>query len=184
MQVLDYIIIGCAVVSFFIGLAKGFLTPIFNLAGIFVVMYAGGAFSAQLYTLLDGVIADESTRTIASAIASMLLVWLIYFLITRLIVKLIKKSKILGGANRIIGGVLGVAIVYIVVAVVTAFMHSDSELFASLREDYGEVYNQSWVVQNLFKSNPIGEGLVNTAFQKLIEMFENSMVTPSASLLI
>lgn len=184
MQVLDYIIIGCAVVSFFIGLTKGFLTPVFNLAGIFVVMYAGGAFSSQLYTLLDGVIADENTRSIASAIASMLIVWLVYFLITRLIVKLIKKSKVLGGANRIIGGVLGIAIVYIIVAVVTAFMQNDIALFASLREDYGEVYNQSWVVQNLFKSNPVGEGLVNSAFQKLIEMFENSMVTPSARLAI
>lgn len=184
LQVLDYIIIGCAIVSFFIGIAKGFLTPFFNLAGTFVIIYAGGSFSAMLYPLLEKVIADANTCTIASAIASMLLVWLIYFLITRLIVKLIKKSKVLGGANRIIGGVLGVVIVYVVVAVITAFMQNDNTLFASLRADYGEAFNQSWVVQNLFKTNPVGEGLVNSAFKELIEMLENSLITPEARLAI
>lgn len=184
MQILDYIIIGCTIVSFFVGLAKGFLKPVFNLIGVFVTMYAGGAFSSTLYPLLEKVIADPDTCSIASAIASVLLVSLVYFLITRLIIKIIKKSKVLGAANRIIGGVLGVVIVYVIVAVITAFMQNDNTLFASIREQYSDAFNQSWVVQNLFKTNPVGEGLVNTAFKELIEMLENSLITPEASLVI
>ncbi len=180
MQVLDYIIIACTVVSFLVGILKGFLKPIINLAGLFVVLYAGGAFSSTLFPLLSKVLPDENACSIASAIASMLLVWFIYFLITRLILKVITKSKILGGANRLIGGALGVVIVYVVVAIVTAFMQNENTLFASIREKYGEAFNQSWVVQNLFETNPIGEGLVNSAFQKLIEMLEEALITPQA----
>ena len=176
MQILDYIIIAVALVSFVLGLVKGFLTPVVNLAGFFVVLYAGGAFSTMLFPLLSKLSPDESTCSVASAIASMLLVWFIYFLISRLILKIIKKSKILGFANRLVGGVLGIAIVYLVVAIVTAFMQNDNTLFASVREQFGEVFNQSWVVQNVFKTNPIGEGLVNSAFQKLIELLENSLI--------
>ena len=176
MQILDYIIIAVALVSFVLGLVKGFLTPVVNLAGFFVVLYAGGAFSTMLFPLISKLIPDESTCSVASAIASMLLVWFIYFLISRLILKIIKKSTILGFANRRVGGVLGIAIVYLVVAIVTAFMQNDNTLFASVREQFGEVFNQSWVVQNVFKTNPIGEGLVNSAFQKLIELLENSLI--------
>ena len=176
MQILDYIIIAVALVSFVLGLVKGFLTPVVNLAGFFVVLYAGGAFSTMLFPLVSKLIPDESTCSVASAIASMLLVWFIYFLISRLILKIIQKSKILGFANRLVGGVLGIVIVYLVVAIVTAFMQNDNTLFASVREQFGEVFNQSWVVQNVFKTNPIGEGLVNSAFQKLIELLENSLI--------
>lgn len=176
MQILDYIIIAVALVSFVLGLVKGFLTPVVNLAGFFVVLYAGGAFSTMLFPLISKLIPDESTCSVASAIASMLLVWFIYFLISRLILKIIQKSKILGFANRLVGGVLGIAIVYLVVAIVTAFMQNDNTLFASVREQFGDVFNQSWVVQNVFKTNPIGEGLVNSAFQKLIELLENSLI--------
>ncbi|MBQ8434081.1 MAG: CvpA family protein [Clostridia bacterium] len=176
MQILDYIIIAVALVSFVLGLVKGFLTPVVNLAGFFVVLYAGGAFSTLLFPLISQLIPDESTCSVASTIASMLLVWFIYFLISRLILKIIKKSKILGFANRLVGGVLGIVIVYLVVAIVTAFMQNDNTLFASVREQFGEVFNQSWVVQNVFKTNPIGEGLVNSAFQKLIELLENSLI--------
>ena len=176
MIVLDYIIITCAVVSLLLGLIKGFLKPIFNLAGFFVVLYAGGAFSSILFPLLANIIPDEGTCSIASAVASMLLVWLIYFLISSFILKLISKIKILGAANRISGGVLGLAMVYIVVAVVTAFMQNDSALFASLREQHAEAFNQSWIVQNIYASNPIGEGLVNSAFQELIRLLEESLI--------
>ena len=176
MQILDYIIIACAVVSLVLGLVKGFLTPIVNIAGFFVVLYAGGAFSSTLYPLLANVIPDESTCSLASAIASMLLVWFAYFLISQLVLKIISKSKILGAANRLIGGVLGVVMVYLVVSIITAFMQNENTLFASIREQYGEAFNQSWVVQNVYKVNPIGEGLVNSAFQKLIELLEEALI--------
>ena len=182
MLILDYIIIAVALVSFVLGLVKGFLTPVVNLAGFFVVLYAGGAFSSTLYPLISQVIPDENTCSIASAIASMLLVWFAYFLISRLIVKVITKSKVLGAVNRLIGGALGVVMVYLVVSIVTAFMQNENTLFASIREQYGEAFNQSWVVQNIYKTNPIGEGLVNSAFQKLIELLENALIPQAYAL--
>lgn len=176
MQILDYIIIACAVVSLVLGIVKGFLTPVVNIAGFFVVLYAGGAFSSTLFPLLANIIPDEATCSLASAIASMLLVWFIYFLISRLIIKIIQKSKALGVANRLIGGALGVVMVYLVVSIVTAFMQNENTLFASVREQYGEAFNQSWVVQNIYKTNPIGEGLVNSAFQKLIDLLQQALI--------
>ena len=110
MLVLDYIIIAVALVSFVLGLVKGFLNPIVNLAGFFVVLYAGGSFSSILFPLIAKVIPNENT------------------------------------------------------------------LFASIREKYGEAFNQSWIVQNVFKTNPIGEGLVNSAFKKLIELLEEALI--------
>ena len=106
----------------------------------------------------------------------MLLVWLIYFIISRIVVKLIGKSKLLNAANRLIGGALGIVIVYLVVSIVTAFMQNENTLFASIREQYGEAFNQSWIVKNVYKTNPIGEGLVNTAFKKLIELLEEALI--------
>ena len=176
MLVLDYIIIAVALVSFVLGLVKGFLNPIVNLAGFFVVLYAGGSFSSLLFPLISKVIPNENTCSIASAIASMLLVWLLYFLVSRIVLKLIGKSKLLNTANRLIGGVLGVVMVYLVVSIVTAFMQNENTLFASIREKYGEAFNQSWIVQNVFKTNPIGEGLVNSAFKKLIELLEEALI--------
>ena len=176
MLILDYIIIAVALVSLVLGLVKGFLTPIVNLAGFFVVLYAGGSFSSILFPLIAKVIPDENTCSIASAIASMLLVWLIYFIISRIIVKLIGKSKLLNAANRLIGGALGIVMVYLVVAIVTAFMQNENTLFASIREKYSEAFNQSWIVKNVYKTNPIGEGLVNTAFKKLIELLEEALI--------
>ena len=180
MLILDYIIIALALVAFILGIVKGFLTPIVNLAGFFVVLYAGGAFSSILYPLFTKIIADENICSIASTIVSMLLVWLIYFLVTHLILKIITKSKLIGFANRMIGGLLGIVIIYLIVSIVTAFMQNDNTLFASIREQYGEAFNKSWIVQNIYKSNPIGEGLVNTAFKKLIELLEGALIAPQA----
>ncbi len=167
MAILDYIIIGGTVAAFVIGLIKGFLRPLFNLASTFVVFYAGGAFSALISGWLLNVIPDDGTRSVVAMVASMLLVWLVVFLISRIIIKAISKVKVLGAVNRLLGGVLGLVIVFVVVAVVVAFMRDDAVIFQKLQEKLGHIFEESWIVNNLFKNNPIGEFIVESAFSKL-----------------
>ncbi len=175
MQVLDYIIVGFTLFSLILGIIRGFLRPLFDLAGIFVVIYAGGSFAPVLQPLLGKLITDAGTCSVVAMIASMVLVFLVYLLITKLILLIFKKGA-LGAINRIVGAVFGVIIVYLVVSVLTAFMYNESKMFAGLQSALKPIFDQSWIVKNMFIKNPIGEAIVNSAFQKLIQLFESAIM--------
>ena len=163
LSLFDYIVIGLAIFLLIRGIFKGFLEQLFGVVGVTVITMATAKLYAYPMKWMEKLVANESTRQVVALIATGALLFLLYKLITRLIVKLITKNKTLGFANRLIGGLLGVAIIYAAMAVVVAVLTSESDiiLFKALKEMFAGLLDDSWIVAHVYKNNFFGDWIIN-----------------------
>ncbi|MCM1042856.1 MAG: CvpA family protein [Corallococcus sp.] len=158
----DYVIFGSAVIGLIVGIFKGFLKQLFDLAGIFVVSIG----TAYLYKYptewLASVIESEGTRQIVALIATFVVLVIVYKLITMLIMRAFDKVKLFKALDRILGLVIGVGIVYVLFAVIVSLVLNTPEGFIQPVKDFlQEPLQNSWCVKNLYSNNVIGDWIVN-----------------------
>ena len=150
--VLDWIIVGVAVVAFVIGIIKGLFRQLFALGGILLVFKCGSLLTPYAQEWLSSLIPDDSVRSLVALLASYIVLFVVWALISGIILKILEKSKALGGINRIMGGVLGIAIVYVCCAVLFALVLKTSDTFMpwlkNIMKPLIEGENPSWIVTN------------------------------------
>ena len=161
MTLLDFIVIGLTIFLMIRGLFKGFLGQLFGVVGVVVVTTV----TANLYALpmkwMENLIVDPGTRQAISLIATGAVVFLLYKLVTMLVTKLVTKSKGLGVLNRVVGMVLGVAVVYGVMAVVVSLLFNTADNFLPLiKKLLSGAFEGSWVVKNVYSNNFFGDWIV------------------------
>ena len=171
MSALDYVIIGIAAVCFVIGLIKGLLNQVFAVGGVFVVTKCSSLITPYTQQLVGKLITDESTSTLVALVLSYIVLTIVWILVTKLITKAVEKGG-LGGLNRLLGGIVGIATTYLIFAVVVAFLNL--EVFASIREKFSALIDNSWIVKNIYAQNPVGDWIMKS----LSEMFTTA--TPEA----
>lgn len=175
MTILDYAYLILLAVAFFLGLVKGFLKIAFALVGVVVVSIGASYLSPYADGWLTSVIASDGTRAIVAMVATFLALSIIYGFITKLISKLINKISILGWINRLLGAATGVAIVYLVFALVTSLVFNSAEEgilsnFASLIK---EPFSESWIITNIYggaenpEKNFFGGWLIENFLEKI-----------------
>lgn len=175
MNVFDYIILGVAAVCFIIGLIRGLLKQVFSVGGVFVVFYGASELTPYAQELLGKIIPDVATSSTVCFIVAAVVILIAWSLISGLICKIVNNG-VLGGINRLLGGVLGVAIVYCIMAVVVALYQAPNfmpELTQKLAPTF-EGEGGSWIISNVFSSNPVGNWLVNAVTE-----FLSTMVAPA-----
>ena len=173
MNILDYVILGALVISLIIGLVKGLLKQILALVSIFVVVTLTATVTPYVDSWLVNVIQADGTRALVAMIASAILLAVVCGLISWLIGKALKKVKILKALDRILGGVMGIAIVYLIFAVLFALLTSTGEEFmAGLKGMLGGYLEDSWFAAHVYNNNFFGDWVINGIAQKLMEALQ------------
>ena len=172
MTLLDYIVAGLSVFLLIRGLFKGFLGQLFGVIGVVFVAVA----TANLYVFpvkwMETLIADSSTRQFVALIATGVVLFFVYKLITLLLTKLITKNKGLGVLNRIIGMLLGIFIVYGVMAIVVSLLFNTADSFMPLiKKLLSGAFEGSWIVNNVYKNNFFGDWVV----QMIVTNLQNAI---------
>ena len=172
MTLLDYIVIGLAVFLLIRGIFKGFLGQLFGVIGVVLVAIA----TANLYVYpmkwMQNLIVNDGTRQVVALIATGAVVFLLYKLITLLLTKLITKNKGLGVLNRLVGMLLGVAIVYTVMAIVVSLLFNTADSFMPLvKKLLTGAFEGSWIANNVYKNNFFGDWIV----QMIINNLQNAI---------
>ncbi|MBR2975142.1 MAG: CvpA family protein [Clostridia bacterium] len=168
MKIIDYIIIGLAAFLLIRGLFKGFLGQMFGVIGVVLVSIV----TANVYQFpmqwMQNLIKDDNTRQAVALIATGVVVFLLYKLLTMLITKQVTKSKSLGVLNRIIGMLLGVALVYGVMAIIVALLFGTADTFLPLVKGLIKgPFEDSWIVNNVYKNNFFGDWVIKMVVEKI-----------------
>ena len=169
MNVLDYIIIALFVASTVYGLFKGLIKQALTIVGVIVVAMLTATVAPYVQSWLAGVIADENTRTVVAMIASVVLLVAAYSLLALIVQRLLKKVKVINVVDRLLGGLIGFAVVYFVFAVIFALLNDTAETFMPLLKGWlGDSFKNSWFATHIYSNNFFGHWIINGIAEKLI----------------
>lgn len=181
MQILDIVVLVLFGIGLIYGLVKGFWDQLFNFLGV-IIISAGSAFLSKYPNeWMKSLITNDSVRGIIALALTAIVIGLIYTLIARQLKKLLTSAQVLKTVDRVLGLILGVAIVYCVMAVLVAWISSaDTGIPQLIKEALGENWTESWVVNSLYKENFFGNWLMDIILKNIAGI----VPAPEQSLLI
>ena len=177
MNVFDWIFIVALGLGLVLGLIKGFLKPLLSAIGFVVIAFGASLFAPVVQGWLMGIEMNEDLRPLLAlviAIVGLVIVWVLVSLILR---KIITRRKGVGILNRIIGAVLGVLIVYLVFAVLVAFIVGPlGGLMPFITNKLGPEVEASWVRAHIYTDNGnfFGNWIIGRMAEKILEIIQGS----------
>lgn len=173
VDVIFLVALGLCVV---IGIFKGIIKQVLTILGIFVVATLTATVAPLVQGWFAGVIDNENTRSLIAMVIAALILSTVYGLAAWLVNKLLKRVKIIKVLNRVLGGVMGLLVVYLLFAVIFALFKDTGENFMPLlKKAMGNGFNESWVGNHLYRLNFFGRWIVVGIAQRLLDS-----VTPAA----
>ena len=175
MNFLDYVILAILAVSMVVGFLKGLLKQLLTVGGIIVVALLTAVVSPWVQSWFVDVIESEGTRSAVAMFATVILLAVAYGFVAWLISKLLKKIHLIKVLDKVLGGAMGIVVVYLVFAVVFALFTQTSEDFLpTLKGWLGESIETSWFGQNIYNgdANFFGNWVINGIAEKLIQSFQ------------
>lgn len=170
MNVLDYIILLLLVAGVVRGLFKGLLKQVLTVASILVVVLLTATFTPYTQKWLSSVIENENTRSVIAMLTAALLLGIACALVSALIRRLLTSVSVLKTADRLLGGVLGLAVVYMIFAVLFSLFNSTGEEFLPLlKRVVGETFATSWFANTIYANNFFGDWVVVGIAQKMLD---------------
>ena len=173
MNVLDYVILAILAISMIVGFTKGLLKQLLTVAGIIVVALLTATVAPIVQSWLVNVIPSEGTRAAVAMFAAVILLAVAYGVLAWLLGKILKKVKLIKALDKILGGVMGIAVVYLVFAVIFALFLDTGDGFLPTLKGWlkGSIEN-SWFNAHIYNKNFFGDWVINGIAQKLIESFK------------
>lgn len=158
MQVIDYVIIGIAVIGLIIGLVRGFIEQLLALLGI-VAIAVGTSYLFQLpQQWLASVIPDEKIASIVAIVLTVIVLGIVYGVIAHFVKKPFKSIKLIKAIDKLLGGVLSVAVVYALLAIfIEALTRTDIEFMAKINEMVAPHMENSVIVNTVYANNFFGK---------------------------
>lgn len=173
MNILDYVIIAVFIISTVIGIFKGFIKQALTIIGVIVVATLTATITPYVQSWLVKVIENENTRTVLAMVVSVVLLVVAYSLFALLIQRLLTSISVLKVVNRVLGGVLGFAVVYFVFAVIVALFNSTSEEFMpTIKGWLGDDFQSSWIATHIYGKNFFGDWVIKDIAEKLINSLQ------------
>ena len=175
MNVFDWIFIAALVLGLVLGLIKGFLKPLLSAIGLVVVAFGSSLLAPTVQGWMMGIeMGDDLRPLIAIAISfiGLLIIWALVSLILR---KIITSRKGIGAINRLVGAVLGLVIVYLVFAVIVAFIVGPlGGLMPFITEKLGPEVEASWIRTHIYtdEGNFFGNWIIGSMAQKIMEIIQ------------
>ena len=169
MNILDYIILGLLAVSLVIGLIKGFIKQLLTILGVFVVATVTATVAPYVQSWFTSFIPNDNARTIVAMIVSALIVIIVYSIVALLLRAILTKIKILKVIDVILGGLTGIAVVYMIFAVVFALLLSTGENFlVATKGALGETFQNSWFGTHIYSNNFFGDWIIKGIAEKIL----------------
>lgn len=162
MQIIDYVIIAIAVIGLIAGLIRGLISQLLALLGIVAVAVGTSYLFKFPVQWLGNVITNEKILTIVSIVVTAVVLGIIYGVIASLIKKPFKSIHILKGIDKALGGILGVAVSYALVALfVAALSRTDIEFMAKLNEMLSSQIENSVIIKTVYSNNFFGNWILD-----------------------
>ena len=174
MTALDWIFIAALALGIVLGLIKGFLKPLFSVLGLVVVTMGTSFLSPVVQGWMMNANMSDSVRSLVAVIISAFILLIACGVIFFILRKIITRKRSINVVNRLIGAVLGVVIVYLVFAIVFAWISGPMGEIAGLNEKFGEEVSSSWIATHLYVKNPFGKLVVDKMAEKMMEIIQNS----------
>lgn len=173
MNILDYIILVLLVVCTAIGFFKGFIKQVLAIVGVFVVVTLTATVSPYVQNWLANVITNENTCAVLAMIGAALLITVVYSMLALLVRRLLKNIAIVKALDRVLGGFIGLALVYLVFAVIFALLNSTSETFmAATKNLLGDTFNNSWFGTHIYANNFFGDWIIKGIAEKILNSLQ------------
>ena len=170
MNFIDYIIFAILAISMIVGFVKGFIKQLLTFGGIIVVALLTATLSPIVQGWLSGVIEAEGTRAAVAMFATFIVLAIVYGVLAALLRKLLNKIHLVKIIDKILGGIMGIAVVYLVFAVIFGLFTMTGEGFLPLLKSLiGEPIETSWFNANIYNNNFFGEWVIRDIAEKLIQ---------------
>ncbi len=174
MNALDWIFIAALAVGIVLGLIKGFLKPLFSILGLVVVTMGTSFLSPVVQGWMMTAKMSDSVRSLVAVIISALILLIACGLVFFILRKIITRKRSINIVNRLVGALLGVVIVYLVFAIIIAWISGPMGEIAGLNEKFGEEVSNSWIATHIYVKNPFGKLVVDKMAEKMMEIIQNS----------
>ena len=172
MQIIDYVIIAIAVVALIIGLVKGFIGQLLTLLGIVAVAVGTSYLFKFPMQWLSGVIPHEKALSIVCIILTALALAVIYGVIAHFVKKPFKSIKMIKAIDKLLGGVLAVAVVYALFAIfIEALTRTDIEFMAKVNELVAPRMENSVIVNTVYSNNFFGKWIFDVISNAIAQIF-------------
>ncbi|MEG2014487.1 MAG: CvpA family protein [Clostridia bacterium] len=178
MTIIDWVLVASSIALLVIGIAKGFMKQLLSLFNITAVTIGTLLFChypnewlTAIYT--SGVsggtmnethwLSDPTTRSAIAIIATFLVLMLLMFIIKKLLCKIVDSNKLIKALDRVFGGVISIALVYIVFATLGGIAYIEfptgdmniteyltNTLLGNVIKTVNEWFTTSAVVQKIF----------------------------------
>ena len=161
MNVLDYIVIILVVASTVNGIFKGFIKQTLTIVGVIVVAMLTGTVSPFVEGWLVNVINDVNTRMLVAMIATVVLLIVVYTILALIVRRLLKKVKIIGFLDKVLGGLIGFGVMYFVFAVIFAlFLDTGDNFMPHIKSWIGDSFQNSWIGTHIYGNNFFGDWVI------------------------
>ncbi len=176
MNVFDWIFVAALVFGFVLGLIKGFLKPLLSAIGFIVVAFGASLLAPTVQGWMMGIEMNESLRPLLAIVLSFIALAIIWILISFVLRKIFTRRKGMGIVNRVIGAALGLVIVYLVFAVIVAFIVGPlGGLMPFITDKLGPEVEASWLRTHIYtdKGNFFGNWIVGEMARKIMEIIQS-----------
>lgn len=158
MQIIDYVILAIAVIGLIVGLIRGFIEQLLALLGIVAVAVGTSYLFRFPQQWLAAVIPNEQVASIVAIVLTAIVLAIIYSVIAHFVKKPFKHFKLLKVVDKILGGVMSVAVVYALVAIfVEALTRTDIEFLAKINELLAPQTENSVIINSVYANNFFGK---------------------------
>lgn len=172
MQIIDYVIIALAVIGLIVGLVRGFIGQLLALLGIVAVAVGTSYLFKFPQQWLAGIITDEKMLSIVSIALTVIALTAIYVVIAMLVKKPFKSIKVMKAIDKLIGGVLGVVVVYALLALfVEALTRTDIEFMAKINELLAPQTENSVIIKTVYSNNFFGKWIMDVISEGIKQVF-------------
>lgn len=169
MNIIDIIFLILLAGLVVLGVFKGIIKQGLVILGIFVVATLTATVAPYVQSWFAGVIENEGTRSVIAMIVAALILTVGYAILAIIVRKVLTKITIVGVLDKILGGVLGLVVVYMLFAVVFALFKDTGEDFMPLLKKFaGDAFNGSWVGENIYRNNFFGKWIIVDIAEKLL----------------
>ena len=167
MQIIDYVFIAIAVIGLIIGLIRGVISQLLALLGVFAVAVGTSYLFKFPMKWLSPVVHNDTVLTIVAIVLTAMVLLVIYCIIAKLVKKPFKSIKILKGIDKVIGGIVGVAVAYAAIALFVAALTTltDVELFAKLNSWLAPQMQESLIIKTVYANNFFGNWILGVIRQ-------------------
>ena len=173
MNVLDYVILALAAVSVIHGIFKGFIRQVLVIVGIIVVAMLTATVQPYIQSWLTNLIPDDSKRAVVAMILSVILLIVAYAILASLIHRILKNITILNVVDKVLGGLIGVAVVYFVFAIFFALLLETDEAFMpAFKLLLGDSVQNSWIANKVYSNNFFGSFIVKDIAERILNSLQ------------